>query len=371
LLDGAYRRLTSDLSGDLGRDEAALRALIDRGPFTAPNAVKERLLAAALDKHELEADAKEVFGPRFHVGEPRPEAREPQFGPDGQVGVVVVDGTIIDGENVDVPFLDVHMSGGHTVAQAIDRLAGDSRIRAIVLRVDSPGGAVMASDQIWRAVMRARAKKPVVASMGDVAASGGYYVAAAANEIWASPSTITGSIGIFYGKVDVAPLAERFGVGIEIERRGAHSGADSLFRPFTDDERAVLAEKLRIWYRQFLARVHEGRNMPLERVDQLGRGHVYTGDAAKELGLVDSLGGFGSALARARQLAGLTPDAEVIIRPQRPSNLLQYVLGAGVEATTAPQLPRALHPFLSRLYLLAQLSGGEPLALYEGPTTLR
>ena len=155
--------------------------------------------------------------------------RHARFGPTGQIGVVVIDGTIVDGDNVDVPFLDVHMSGGRTVSEAIDKLADDPRIRAIVLRVDSPGGAVMASDQIWRAVKRAREKKPVVASMGDVAASGGYYVASAANEIWALPSTITGSIGIFYGKVDLAPLAERFHVGIETDRRGAHAGADSLF----------------------------------------------------------------------------------------------------------------------------------------------
>jgi protease-4 len=165
--------------------------------------------------------------------------------------------------------LNIHMTGGRTVVAAIDRMVQNPRIRAIVLRVDSPGGAVMASDQIWRAVQRARKKKPVIASMGEVAASGGYYVASAAQEIWASPSTITGSIGVFYGKVDIAPLANRFGVNIESDKRGAHAGADSLFRPFTDDERATLADKVRLWYRQFLERVSVGRKLPIERVDAL------------------------------------------------------------------------------------------------------
>jgi protease-4 len=369
LLDGAYRRLTSDLSADLGRDPAAIGALIDRGPFLAQDALRERMLAAAVDRREIEADAREVFGRGFHLGDPRPSARDPQFGPTGQVGVVVIDGTIIDGENVDVPFLDVHMSGGRTVSEAIDKLAADTRIRAIVLRIDSPGGAVIASDQIWRAVRRARAKKPVIASMGEVAASGGYYVAAGADEIWAAPSTITGSIGIFYGKVDVGPLAARLGVHVETETRGAHAGANSLFRPFTDEERARLAEMLRTWYRQFIERVAEGRKLPVERVDELARGRVYSGDEAQSLGLVDSLGSFASALARARQLAKLPTDAELVVVPRVPSNLLEYVMGATPNAQAIESIPASLRAALARAYPLLTLGGG-PMALYEGPLRL-
>jgi protease-4 len=366
LLDGAYRRLTSDLSGDLGKDEAAIQALIDRGPFLASKAVEERLVQASLDRRDIRQDGKEVFGPSFDLLDPQQTARDPAFGGGDQVGVVVIDGTIVDGENVDVPFLNVHMSGGRTVSDAIDRLAGDSRVRAIVLRIDSPGGAVIASDQIWRAVRRARAKKPVIASMGEVAASGGYFAAAGADEIWAEPSTITGSIGIFYGKVDVGPLAERLGVVVESERRGAHAGANSLFRPFTDEERLGLAEMLRTWYRQFLARVSEGRKLPIERVDALARGRVYSGDEAQALGLVDSLGGFTSALMRARQLAGLKQDAEIVVVPKVPSNLLEYVLGADPRAQATTHLPAELRAVLGRIYPLLRL-GSAPLALYEGP----
>ncbi len=369
LLDGAYRRLTSDLSGDLGKDEAAIRALIDRGPFLAQNALRERMVQANLDRRELEPDAREVYGPSFDFRDPKPTAHDPAFGVADKVGVVMVDGTIVDGENVDVPFLNVHMSGGRTVADAIDRLAADTSIRAIVLRIDSPGGAVIASDQIWRAVRRARAKKPVIASMGEVAASGGYFVAAGADEIWAEPSTITGSIGIFYGKVDLGPLAARFGVTVETETRGAHAGANSLFRPFSGEEREGLAEMLRTWYRQFLERVSEGRKLPVERVDALARGRVYSGDEAQALGLVDSLGSFTSALARARQLAKLPEDTEIVVLPKVPSNLLEFVLGVDQKAQALESLPASLRAVLSRVYPMLLL-GSTPMALYEGPLRL-
>ncbi|MET0340621.1 MAG: signal peptide peptidase SppA [Polyangiales bacterium] len=373
LMDGAYRRLTSDLSVDLGLSESGVKQLIDRGPFLAEEAMREKLTSATVDPHDVDRDGRSVFGPRAKVRAPSDPAREPTFGPTGQVGVVVVDGTIVDGENVDVPLFDVHMSGGRTIAEALDKLADDSRIRAIVLRIDSPGGAVMASDQIWRAVRRARAKKPVIASLGEVAASGGYYAAAAADEIWALPSSITGSIGIFYGKVDVAQLAARIGVGIEHESRGAHAAADSLFRPFTEDERAALADKLRIWYRQFLERVAEGRKMPIENVDALARGRVYSGDEAHDNGLIDHLGGFASALARARELGRVPVGAELVVVPRVPTTLVDYVLGSGAKSaasTAAEALPPALKALAQRVYPWARIDAATPMALYEGPLGL-
>ncbi len=175
--------------------------------------------------------------------------------------------------------------------------------------------------------MRARRVKPVIASMGSVAASGGYYISSAADEIWADPTTLTGSIGVFYGKVDVAQLAAHIGVTVEEVRRGAHAGADSIWRPFTPGERAILADKIRQYYRMFLRRVAEGRGMAPAAVDAVGRGRVWSGDRAVQNGLVDRLGGFDSALVRARQLAGLPPDASLLVVPFRPSSLLDYVTG--------------------------------------------
>ena len=153
-----------------------------------------------------------------------------------------------------------------------------------------------------------------------------------------------------------------------------------MFRPFTDDERAALAEKLRLWYRQFLMRVSEGRKMPIDKVDSLARGRVWSGDAAHENGLVDKLGGFGSALMRARELARLGPEAEVVVLPRRPSTLLDYVLndkvvraktdvaGEGTRThTPVLPLPQAFKPLMSRLYLLTTVSAAAPVALYDGP----
>ncbi len=372
LLDDGYARLVRDLALDLESSDDAVKKLIDSGPFTAEEALRDSLVARTLDLREVDEDARQIFGQRAAILDQRAAADHERFGPTGQIGVVVIDGSIVDGDNVDVPFFNVHMSGGRTVSKTIDDLAADPRIRAIVLRIDSPGGAVTASDQIWRAVKRARAKKPVIASMGSVAASGGYYVAAPATEIWASPSTVTGSIGVFYGKVDIAPLVERYGVSIETDQRGAHAGADSIFRPFTAEERAALTEKVRIWYRQFLSRVADGRKMDIEKVDALARGRVYSGDAALANGLIDQLGGYGAALARARELAHLGPDAEVVVLPKRPNTLLDYVTG-GVRASAPTDLPipAALRALLGRMYVLSTLSAAAPMALYEGPVSLR
>jgi protease-4 len=266
------------------------------------------------------------------------------------------------------------MSGAETIIRELEELGNDPSIRAIVLRVDSPGGAALGSDKIWRAVRRVRRNKPVIASMGAVAASGGYYVAAAADEIWADPGTLTGSIGIFYGKVDVAQLAEKLGVHIENFKRGRHAGAESIYRPFTDEERAALADVLRGYYRLFLARVAEGRKMSVEAVDAVARGRVHSGDAALRLGLVDRLGGLASALIRARQLADLGPDAGVVVRPVRKNGLLDYLLGgAKASADTASvraqedaallSLPPGLRGLLRSMALVQQLGGGSPLAL--------
>lgn len=341
LLDDAHARFVVDLSRDLGLDTEKVAALMDHGMHMAPQLLDNGLVAAAVDTYELSHDSGTYFGGRA-LHSRMPSRQSPRWGVPARVGVVMIDGVIVDGENVDVPFFGTHMSGGHTIARTLDAMVSDPSIASIVVRVDSPGGAVVASDQIWRAIRRAAKHKPVVASMGSMAASGGYYAACAADEIWADPSTMTGSIGIFAGKVDVVELAEKLGIGIEHFSRGKRHGADSIYRPFTPDERAALAEVLRVYYRKFVERVAEGRNMTFEQVDALARGRVYTGDRAQQLGLVDKLGGFSSALARARQLGGLSRDAEVVVRPSRPDGLLDYVLGNSSSRASAAEIAAKL-----------------------------
>jgi protease-4 len=373
LLDDGHQRMLADLSGDLKISPEGVAALMDRGPHLGAEALQRKLVDAVLDEHDLTEDDNALRGQRRTDRLPRDDAGA--WGREPSVGVIVIDDTIVDGESVDVPFIDIHMTGGRTIVEELEQMANDPMIRAIVLRIDSPGGAVVASDQIWRAVRRARERKPVIASLGSVAASGGYYVASAADEIWADPSTITGSIGIFYGKVDVAQLAGELGVGIEHLRRGQRAGAESLYRPFTDEERAALADVMRSYYRMFLERVAEGRKMTVQQVDAVARGRVHSGDAAQRIGLVDRLGGLASAIARARQRAELPEQTDIVVRPRRPSGVLDYVLGgasaqallSGAEAEPSARSAIPLTPELRSLartlVTMSQLGSGTPLAL--------
>jgi protease-4 len=206
-----------------------------------------------------------------------------------------------------------------------------------------------------------------------MAASGGYYVACAGDEIWADPATVTGSIGIFYGKVDAAGLADKLGIGVEQLSLSKRAGGESLFRGFTDDERSALSDRLRTYYRLFLRRVATGRGISVEQVDALGRGRVFSGDAAQRVGLVDHLGGFASALMRARQLGRVSEDAELVVLPKRPEGLLEYVFGelplaaasdAGeTSAQTTLPLPRSLRSALAHALTVLQLGAAQPLAL--------
>ncbi len=366
LLDDVVARLVADMARDHDTDAATVRRWIDGGPYMADEAAANGIVRGTLDAHDLGPMLDELAGTARRRSRPLADAPR-EVGRPRRVAVVVVDGAMVDGENVDYPLVDIHQSGGRTLTQTLDALAADSSVAAIVLRVDSPGGSALAADQVWRAVRRARRRKPVVASLGAVAASGGYYVASAADEIFAAPSTVTGSIGIFFGKADLRPVAERLGVDITQLRRGRHAGADSLFRPFTPEERAVLADKIRRFYRLFLHRVAAGRpELDVQAVDRLGRGRIWSGDAAQAQGLVDRLGGLMAALDRARELAGLPHDAPIVFAPPRPRSLLDYLTaGLGLsrsgaaEAPLAPEARRALSLALA----LAQARSEVPLAM--------
>lgn len=331
ILAGLSLRLRDDLSRDRDLVFDTMQALLDRGPYLADEAVEVGLVDEVTGRDEISPVLRDVMGGDFARERSAPGEIDRHFGEASHIGVVVIDGEMTDGENVDVPLLEIHTTGGRTASQAIDGFAADPAISAIVVRIDTPGGSVLASDQIHRAIQRARRRKPVIASMGAIAASGGYYVASACDEIWAEPSTITGSIGVWFGKVDFEPIATRYGVTTEQMRSGAHGGAESLFRPFTAEERALLSDAVRSWYRSFLRRVAEGRGMRMTEVHALAQGRVYTGDRALELGLVDHLGGFTSALERARQITDLPVETGYEVRPFRPSSIIDYVLqGAGL-----------------------------------------
>ena len=211
--------------------------------------------------------------------------------------------------------------GSDTVVEWFRAAREDSSILAVVFRVDSPGGSAVASDAIWREIQLTRKKKPVVVSMSDMAGSGGYWIAMGANKIVAQPQTLTGSIGVLSGKFDISGLAEKLGITSEKIAFGKRADLYTPFRPLSLEERTLFKKQILWIYQRFLAQAAEGRNMTLEAVDRVGRGRVWTGRQAKDLGLVDELGGIPKAIETAKDLAGLSreEDVRLVVWPKRTS----------------------------------------------------
>jgi protease-4 len=248
-------------------------------------------------------------------------------------------------------------------------------VRAVVLRIESPGGSSLASDVMWRELALLAKAKPLVVSMGSVAASGGYYVASASKNIYALPLTVTGSIGVFYGKADVSGLLGKLGVTIDTYKTAPRADAESFFRGFTPEERHELEHKVDQFYDTFLDRVSQGRGMSKEQIDLVGRGRVWTGQQAFERHLVDHLGGMREALADARASAYLPEDAPIVEYPPQNGSLLDWALkavGAGgndqaslTAAQTLEALPPAVKAIARAVAPLLVYRSDEPLARLE------
>ncbi len=297
-------------------DTAAVRALVDRGPHRGPEAKEAGLVddlgyrdqAFAAMRARVGADVEVLFADRWR---PRPRLRLPARHP-GHVALVEVRGTIASGRSRRGPM--GRTAGSDTVSAALRAAAADERARAVVLHIDSPGGSSVASETIWREVCLLRETTPVVVAMGAVAASGGYYIAAPADVIVALPATLTGSIGVFGGKVVVSELLDRLGLTTGTVTRGDHALMYSVRRGFDAHERDRLAATLDAVYDDFVATVAQGRGRSVAEVERLARGRVWSGRDALGVGLVDELGGLRDAARLARSRAGL-PDAA----PVRPA----------------------------------------------------
>ncbi|MBS0363452.1 MAG: signal peptide peptidase SppA, partial [Proteobacteria bacterium] len=233
------------------------------------------------------------------------------------------------------------------LAQAFYDAIKAKDVKAIVFRLNSPGGSDTASEQILAAVRAAKAAgKPVVVSMGTYGASGGYWVSSETSAIVAEPSTLTGSIGVFGGKFAVGPALARFGVDIrQLGVGSSYAGAFGVGREFSPAERAAFARWMDRIYDNFVARVAEGRKLPVERVREIAKGHVWTGAQAKELGLVDEIGGFYDAVAKAKALAGITGEARLKRMSPSGSALEAIQKMLGVSATSARTLAAAAWVF--------------------------
>lgn len=337
-----YASAIANAAQDRRLTPQALRATIDAGPYSSAQALQRRLVDKIGQVEEAEAEAKRRAGRGAEIiefGDYASAKGERSGSGRNAIAIVGGEGAIMTGTGGGAdPFGGGSSIRSDDLAEALYDAVEDRAVKAIVFRVSSPGGSPEASEQILAAVRAAKAAgKPVVVSMGDYAASGGYWISSEANWIVAQPTTLTGSIGVFGGKFVLADALGRFGVDMRnLSIGGDYAGAFSPSEPFTAEQRAAFAASIDRTYEEFITRVSTGRRLPPARVREIARGRVWTGAQARELGLVDQLGGLEEAIAKARQLARIPDDESVRFKrfptPESPFEALSEMFGVSGEA---------------------------------------
>lgn len=316
LLDDEFALLVDSLASARGVPRDSMIRLIDRGPFPAGSALAAGLIDTLLDEAELDSLACARAGTRVTpITMTRYLEQLPELDTGGPaIALVTASGTIVPGRDRDGMW-DGRQMGSESLVRALQQARLDKSVKAVVLRVDSPGGSGQASDDIWQEIRRLRKTKPLVVSMSNLAASGGYYIACGSDGIVAQPGTITGSIGVFGGKLNILGLYQKLGLNIETVSRGKHAEMMSPFKDFSPEELESFQFQMDDFYRVFLDRVSSGRGMTAPEVDSIAQGRVWSGAAARRLGLVDTLGGLQTAISLARDRAGIPEEEEVRVRP--------------------------------------------------------
>lgn len=365
ILDRRYQTIVEIIASERKLDPGAVKALIDTALFSADQAKAAKLvdevapfeqmlgsLGKPWTKIELASDKQDQLAAMLDVA--RFIGAMPSERPLGDhVAVVYAIGNIVDGKGGGVLGAREEIAS-HTMIAALRALAADPNVKAVVLRIDSGGGSAQASELIWHAVAELEAKKPVIVSMSDVAASGGYYIASGATRIYALPDTLTGSIGVVGGHIAPAAALAKLGVNTFPMGRGKRATMMASLSRWTDEEKAVMRSTMEDVYKTFVGRVAEGRHKTPDEIQPIAQGRVWTGAKAKELGLVDEIGGLDAAVAEAQKLGKVGPAVDLEIYP--PSPTLRDVLsgiGGGVHA-----------PFGLSL-LLPELSAVDPRIAHE------
>jgi len=349
LVDDFYGEMTAAIASDRRMNDMVIKSLMDHGLFTAEAAKKAGLIDQVLYADQFEESLKKKLGAESLdiVTNYKSKKIEADFsgfggmmklmelltggkpsetaGKKPKIAVVYAVGAIMEGKSSSGLFGEMVL-GSKTLVAALRKAAENPKVVAVVLRIDSPGGSATASDLIWRETVRMQ--KPLIASMGDVAGSGGYYIAMGAKKIYAEPGTLTGSIGVLGGKMVLKGLFDKLGLNTEVISRGANSGVFSSAQSFTPEEQRICTELLKDVYRQFVGKAAKGRNMSYEKLEKLAQGRVYSGQTAKKIGLVDELGTLNDAIVAAKTAAGLKPDAEVdlLILPE-PKSIFEQLFG--------------------------------------------
>ncbi|MDQ3908051.1 MAG: signal peptide peptidase SppA [Acidobacteriota bacterium] len=382
VLDDFFNRFVSDVASARHKSDADVRAAIYNAPLRAEEAKQQGLIDDTKYRDEVEGEMKKRLGYREDdklnvVGESQYRRVDPEslnLNQGDKIAVVYASGAIMSGRSSGGGALGEQTVGSDTVSKAIKDAGDDKSVKAIVLRVDSPGGTTFASDIIWHAVENAKARKPVVVSMGDVGASGGYYISCGAQKIVAEPSTITGSIGVFAGKPVMKGFYDWIGLNDEYISRGKFAAIYRETEPFTDDERKKFQSMLDDFYnKDFVPKVAQGRKRDAEYINSIGQGHVWTGAQAKQNGLIDEFGGLDRAVEIAKQLANIPADKSVrrVVFPT-PRTFLQQLFGGGDDEVTVEadrpnaalqSLPEDVRRRLAYLSLFEHISRGETMAM--------
>src|SRR5829696_893877 len=351
LLDDLFAHYVNAIAQARHKTPEEVRTLIDNAPYSAIKAKEAGLVDETLYRDDLEKQFKKQLGYKdtdtfvavrsADYRDVSPESLGLNKGE--RIAVIYASGTIGSGSSENSPSGDQSI-GSDTVSKALTDAAADNSIKAIVLRIDSPGGSGLASDIIWHAVEAANQKKPVVVSMSDVAASGGYYISASAAKIIAQPSTITGSIGVVAGKPVMRGFYDWLGISNEYVLRGKTAGMFRETEKFSDEERVKFEEWIKTtYYRDFVPKVAKGRQKDPQFIDSVGQGRGWTGAQAKNNGLVDEFGGLDKAIEVAKQLAKIPADkgVERVILPY-PTTFLQQLLSTGENSNTQVEQQRAV-----------------------------
>jgi protease-4 len=364
-----FEQIVGAIASGRRKKDADVRALIDQGPFLPEDALHAGLVDDVAYEDQVQDKLRGDLPRRVVETDDYTRVSLTSLGLNKgpRIAVIYAAGTITGGKSGYDP-VNGPVLGSDTLIEYIRQARRDSTVRAIVLRIDSPGGSATASDAIWRELMIARnerADRPIVASMSDLAASGGYYIAIPAHAIVAEPSTLTGSIGIFGGKIVMGGVYEKLGAHIESTSIGRHAEIESPVRPFNAEELQKLRAQLQSFYDQFVEKVAESRHSTPEKIDSLAQGRVWTGMQASQNGLVDTLGGLDQAIVLAKQRAKIPPasEVEVVVYPPRKSfyELVSDQFSGGSSDSLAVGA-----------WLAANLSKGELEALrtMRGPLTL-
>lgn len=349
LLDSWLAQLVGDVAADRDLEPAVVRRLVDGGPYLPAEALEQQLVDRLGYRDEAAAALLEAAGagaallPVRRYLEERAEEEPAEGRP--RIAVITGRGAVTLGESEPGNLLAGYTMGADTLAKAFDEAAKDSSVRAILFRVDSPGGSYAASDAVWRAVRQAqKAGKPVVVSMGALAASGGYFVAASADRIVAEPGTVTGSIGVVSGKILTAGLWRELGVNWSGVQAGENAGFWDSTQDFTPQQWQRFTGFVDAAYRDFVGKVAEGRDLPLDEAEALAGGRVWSGAEAAERGLVDELGGYRAAVEAAKSLADVPEEQAVTLVdfPEIEHELERLLRGLVLDGLLASRLAGSL-----------------------------